>query len=149
MSRMKWFESKQQGVVIVSLGHGDLLRENLCQVAREADIHTGVLMTGIGSLTFGRIHIVTSNDMPAPIETWDIEGPLEVVGFRGLIINYQPHIHISMLDKVGKYYGGHLEDGCRILTVSEISILRLPDIRLVRTFRDGNEVELLDWEKQA
>ena len=33
MSLMKWFESREQGVIIVSLGYGDLLLESLRQVA--------------------------------------------------------------------------------------------------------------------
>lgn len=148
MTLMKWFESKAQGLVIVSLGHGDLLLESLCQVAREADIHTGVIMTGSGSLTLGRIHSVVTNDMPPQDRFLDLPGPLEVVGFSGIIAGYEPHVHISLMDASGKFYGGHLEEGCSILTLSEISILRAPDIRIVRKLRDGNAIKLLDWEPQ-
>ncbi|MER3404018.1 MAG: hypothetical protein C4289_01595 [Chloroflexota bacterium] len=49
-----------------------------------------------------------------------------------MIANYEPHLHIGLLDGQRRYYGGHLEDGCRILTLSEFSILRLPGLRLTR-----------------
>ena len=148
MSLMKWFESREQGLVIVSLGHGDLLLECLRQVAREADIHTGVLMTGLGSLTRGRIHYVATNNMPPQDRFLDLEGPLEVVNFSGIIAGYEPHVHISLMDASGKFYGGHLEEGCSILTLSEISILRAPDLKLARRPRDGNSIPLLDWEER-
>ena len=146
MTLMKWFESKEQGAVIVSLGHGDLLLESLRRVAAEADIHTGVIMTGLGSLTRGRIHWVVTNEMPPQDRFEELEGPLEVVGFSGIIAGYEPHVHISLMTADGKFYGGHLEDGCAILTLSEISILRAPDLRLTRRLRGGNAIRLLDRE---
>jgi len=146
MSLVKYFESQKEGIVIVSLGYGDLLLESISQVARQADIHTGVLMTGIGSLSYGRIHSVITNDMPPQDRFFDLPGPLEVVGFRGIIANYEPHIHISLMDKAGQFYGGHLEAGCSILTLAEISILRVSDLRLIRHTRDGSPIKLLDME---
>ncbi len=146
MSFMKWFESREQGVIIVSLGYGDLLLESLRQVVREADLHTGVLMTGLGSLTHGRIHWVVTNTMPPQDRFIDLEGPVEIVGFSGIIADYEPHIHIGLMEADGTCYGGHLEEGCSILTLSEISILRTPDLKLTRRIRDGSPFKLLDSE---
>lgn len=146
MTLMKWFESQAQGVIIVSLGHDDLLLESLRRVAREAEIHTGVIMTGLGSLTRGRIHWVTTNDMPPQDTFVDLAGPLEVVGFSGIIADYEPHVHISLMTADRTFYGGHLEEGCAVLTLSEISILRTPGIRLTRRLRDDSTVKLLDRE---
>jgi hypothetical protein len=143
---LKYFVSQESGVVIVSLGHGDLLLESLRQVARELDIHTGVVMTGIGSLNFGRIHSVVTNIMPPTDKFFDLPGPLEVVGFRGVIASYEPHIHISLMDANGKFFGGHLEEGSVVLTLSEISILRAPDLKLTRKIRDNSPFPLIDWE---
>jgi predicted DNA-binding protein with PD1-like motif len=144
MGLMKWFESRGRGVVIISLGYGDLLLESLRQVAKAADIHTGVVMTGLGSLTRGRIHWVATNTMPPQDKFVDLDGPIEIVGFSGIIANYEPHVHISLMLGDGTCYGGHLEDGCAILTLSEISILRLPDLSLTRRPRDGSTIRLLD-----
>jgi predicted DNA-binding protein with PD1-like motif len=144
MTLMKWFESREQGVVIVSLGHDDLLLESLRQVAREADIHTGVIMTGLGSLTRARLHWVMTDAMPPQDRFAELSGPIEIVGFRGIIADYEPHVHISLMLPDGTFYGGHLEEGCSILTLSEISILRLPDLKLTRRPRDGSMIPLLD-----
>jgi uncharacterized protein len=148
MTLMKWFDGQGDGLVIVSLGYSDLLLESLREVARQAEIHTGVIMTGLGSLTKGRIHYVVTNVMPPQDRFVDLPGPLEIVGFSGIIAGYEPHVHIGLQDKDGRSYGGHLEEGCEILTLSEISILRAPHLRLARKLRDGNAIKLLDYESQ-
>ena len=135
---MKWFESHEKGVVIVSLSSGELLLESVHAAVREASLHTGVVMTGIGSLSVGRIHTVGTNELPPEELFLDLPGPLEVTSFSGIIANYESHLHISLMDQAGKCYGGHLEKGCSVLTLSEISIMRLPDLRLIRRKGDGD-----------
>jgi predicted DNA-binding protein with PD1-like motif len=144
MSLARHWDSRGTGVVVVSLGHGDLLLESLRGIARDADIHTGVIMTGIGSLTRGTIHWVSSNDLPPTNEYITLEGPLEMVSFCGIIANYEPHVHINLMTADRQYYGGHLEEGCSILTLAELSVLRLSDLRLTRSNRDGSTASLLD-----
>lgn len=129
---MRYYESRATGFVFVLLEPGDYLLESICEVARQADIHTGVLVTGIGSLSKARIHTVLTNVNPVEELYLDIEGPLEVTNFNGLISDYEPHIHITMTDPHMKFYGGHLEPGSSILTLSEFSILRISDTRLYR-----------------
>lgn len=144
MSLVKYFESPATGLVVVSLGYQDLLLESIRDVVKELDIHTGVLLTGLGSLTHGHIHTVVSNEIPPKNEFIQIPGPLEMVHFSGIIADYEPHIHVSLMDASGKYYGGHLEEGCSILTLAEISILRVPDLKITRRTRDGSKIKLLD-----
>ena len=129
---MRYFESKEKGIVFALLEPDDLLLEGICVLARQADIHTGVLMTGIGCLSKARIHTVLTNVNPVQDVYLDLEGPLEVTNFTGLIANYEPHVHITMATPKMQFYGGHLENGCQILTLSEFSILRVPDLRLHR-----------------
>ncbi len=129
---MRYFESKQTGVVFTVLEPGDLLLESIRELAHQADIHTGVLMTGIGSLSKARIHTVLTNTNPVEELYLDLDGPLEVSNFNGLIAGYEPHLHITMVDPQMKIYAGHLEPGSTILTLAEISILRIPDTRLQR-----------------
>ena len=140
---MEILEDKQAGIVIVTLTRGELILESLSEVARRADIHSGVVMSGIGSVTRARIHTVLTNDYPPQDEYLDLGGPLEVVQFGGIIANYQPHIHISLWDREKRYHGGHLEEGCAILALSEISIHRLSELRLARQPRDASGVMLL------
>lgn len=140
---MELLEDKQAGIVIVALKRGEMILESLREAARQADIHTGVVMTGIGSVLKARIHTVMTNDYPPRDEFLDLPGPLEVVQFGGVIANYQPHIHISLWDSQFRYHGGHLEEGCEILALSEISIHRCPELRLDRRATDPSGINHL------
>ncbi len=137
---MEFFEDKQAGVVVVALRYGDLLLESLREVARKADIHTGVVLSGIGSLREGHIHTVVSNDYPPRDEFLDLAGPLEVASFGGIIAGYEPHVHVNLMTRDRRYLGGHIEPGCAVLALSEISILRLPTLRLERQRVDETTV---------
>jgi predicted DNA-binding protein with PD1-like motif len=143
---LRYWNDEESGTVIASLGRGDLLLESLRELARQADIHTGVLMTGIGSLSKGRIHIIKTNNYPPGDVFFDLDGPLEIVQFGGVIAGYQPHIHIGLWDTADRYFGGHLEEGCEVLTLSEISVQRTPSLRLTRRNLDGSGIYLLDAE---
>ncbi len=143
---LRYWEDTTAGIVIASLGRGDMLLESLRELAQKADINTGVLATGIGSLTRARIHIIASNNYPPGDEFIELAGPLEIVQFGGIIAGHQPHIHIGVWDHQKRYAGGHLEDGCEVLTLSEISIHRAPNLRLTRRNLDGSGVYLLDSE---
>lgn len=146
---LRYFESQANGVVFATLETGDLLLESLRELVHQADIPTGVLMTGIGSLSKGHIHTVQSNDHPVKELFLDIPGPLEVTNFNGIIANYEPHVHITMMDPERRFYGGHLEDGCQILTLAEFSILRIPDVRLFRhLIPERSMYKLLDQENE-
>ena len=140
---MEYYQDAQAGIVIVALRRGARLFESLEQVARACVIHSGVVMTGIGSLSRACIHTVKSNDYPPREEYLQLEGPLEVVQFGGIIASYQPHIHISLWDKNRQYYGGHVHEGCAVLALSEISIHKLSGLRLKRAATDDTGIQHL------
>jgi len=144
---MEILEDKPSGIVVVALRPGELLLESLSEVARKAEIPSGIVLSGIGSLTKGRIHTVSSNDYPPSNEFIDLEGPLEVVQFGGIIANYEPHIHISLWDRQHRFHGGHLEDGCEILALAELSIQRLPQLRLTRRTLDSTGIMFLGGQE--
>jgi len=140
---MRYFESRKEGLVFVSLSGGELLLESIREVADQTGMHTGILLTGIGSLSRARIHIVSTNEVPPEEKYFDLPGPLEVVGFAGIIAGYEPHIHIAMMDATGRFHGGHVEEGCAILTLAEITLQHVPDLRLVRRSLDGSRIKPL------
>jgi predicted DNA-binding protein with PD1-like motif len=143
MTDMQYFEDKASGFVIVALKYGDDLFQCLEQVARACDVHTGVLTSGIGSLTEAYIHTVDSNDYPPKEKYLRLQGPLEVVQFGGIIADYAPHIHISLWDENRNYFGGHVHEGCKVLALSEISIHKLGELRLTRKATDDSGIQHL------
>ena len=134
---MRYIESPATGIIFVTLGYGEDLLEGIRAAARAAGVHTGLLVTGIGSLRQGRLHIVETNELPPANRFIELPGPLEVTGYTGVIAAYEPHVHIAMTDPSGRFYGGHLEEGCQVLTLAEFSLLRVGDIQLDRQVRPG------------
>ena len=141
MSYLKYFESKEAGVVVVSMGPGDLFLEGISEVVQKCDIHTGVIQCGLGALK--KANVTEGSN------TKELEGFFQIFNFTGLIASYMPHVHITMVDiNNGQMFGGHLNDGCVVGAVVEFSIVRLPDLKLVSDFRDGSTVKLLDLAKE-
>ena len=141
MSLIKYFESKETGVVVVSMGPEDLFREGVAEVAKIAGIHTGVIQCGLGGLS--KVNFTQGS------ETKELEGFFQIFNFTGIITSYEPHIHLTMTDISSmEIMGGHLNDGSVVGSVVECSILRLPDLRLESDYRDGSQVKLLKTAKE-
>jgi len=141
MSYLKYFESKEAGVVVVSMGPGDLFLEGIAEVAKKCDIHTGIIQCGLGALKKANFNAGSENK--------ELEGFYQIFNFTGHIISYMPHVHMTIVDiHSGEVSGGHLNDGSVVGAVVEFSIVRLPDLKLVSDFRDGSTVKLLDYAKE-
>ena len=129
-------------VIAVRLDLGDDVLASVEQAAREQDIHTGVIVSGIGTLDHARLHYITHTGFPSKNQFVEHEGPIELVSMDGLIADYTPHIHtcISIGDET---YMGHLEPGCRVLYLAEIAIARLDELRLARRTNEETGISQL------
>ena len=141
---MKYWEERSRGLVIVNLHHGDDVLESVNRIIGEAGIENGVVLTGVGSLTAGRFHVIASNNYPPGDTFIELEGPLEVAQIGGIIGGGQPHLHMTLFDKDQKGWGGHVEPGCTVLTMCEMSIQRLAEVPMTRRDLDGSGVNVLD-----
>jgi len=135
---MKCFPAPTRDMFLVSLGPGDLLLECIGQTIRAHDVHTGAIAGGLGSLT--RASIMYQG------QHVEIEHKLEITGFCGIIADFKPHVHITMVDADGRFYGARLKNGCEINTVAEFSIVAATGVKLTRRCRDGSRYELLDLQ---
>lgn len=141
---MKFWESKQRGIVFLSLHHKDDVLESINSCIKEAGLDNAVVMTGLGSLTKGHFHIIASNNYPPGDIYIKLDGPLEIGHIAGIIANGEPHLHLSVLDKDQKTWAGHLEPGCEVLTLCELSIQRVDDAPMVHRALDSSGVRVLD-----
>ncbi len=119
-------------VVIVRLETGELLLESLRALCRRERVRNGVILTGFGSLSASRVTGVTSAAYP-PTRFYDrrSRAGVEILALSGVIADYHVHAHMVMCDR-RRAFGGHVEEGCRILSLSEIAIMRVDRIRLRR-----------------
>ncbi len=129
---MDVFASGRIGEVIsLRLDQGEDVLRSIEAAAKEHDIHTGVVLSGIGTLDRARLHHITHTGYPSVNEFPEYEGPIELVSVQGMIAEYAPHLHTCISIKE-RTYMGHLEPGCRVLYLAEIAIGRLEGVRLRR-----------------
>ncbi|HEV8440068.1 MAG TPA: PPC domain-containing DNA-binding protein [Methylomirabilota bacterium] len=119
-------------VVVLRLAYGDLLLESLRSICRAEGIRNGVILTGFGSLTDLSVTGVVGPQFP-PRRFYTRRAPrgVEIVGMAGVIADYHVHCHLTLCDRRGAF-GGHLEEGCRVLSLAEIAILKLGRLKMKR-----------------
>jgi predicted DNA-binding protein with PD1-like motif len=57
---------------------------------------------------------------------------MEVLNINGLIAAGEPHLHMTLSSPDGPAFGGHLENGCKVLYRAEITIARFAGTPLAR-----------------
>jgi uncharacterized protein len=126
----------------IVLDRDALLLESILEVIKQKDIHDGAVFVTSGSVQDCTFHYVTSTALKPKNAYKTVKGPFEILNAGGLIANGEPHIHITLSDPVKGAFGGHLEKGCRVLYLAEISIMKYSGEPLTR--RDNeNGVSLL------
>ena len=119
-------------VVALRLDRGEDVLDSIEKAARDHGIHTGVVISGIGTLDQATLHHITTTTYPSKNEFPTFEGPIELLSIDGIIADFNAHLHtcISIKDKT---YMGHMEPGCRVLYLAEIVIAKLDGVKLTRT----------------
>ena len=140
---MDIFDGGRLGEIFtLRLDQGEDVLGSIEAAAREKDIHSGIVLSGIGTLDRAQVHYITGTGYPAVDKFVEYEGPIELVSIDGIIAEHTPHLHtcISIEDKT---YMGHLEPGCRVLYLAEIAIARLEGVRLRRRPHPDTSVNTL------
>lgn len=89
-------------------------------------------MVTAGSVQECTYHYVTSIDSKPKDEFKTVKGPFEILSAGGIIANGEPHLHITLSAPEKGAFGGHLEKGCRILYLGEVTIFKYGGPALVR-----------------
>jgi predicted DNA-binding protein with PD1-like motif len=97
----------------------------------KADLKQAVVLGGYGTLAAYHLHWVTHNRIPAENIFRKGEGGIEILAMNGLVVEGQPHIHVSLATPEGGF-GGHLEPGCIAYVVCEIFFAEVAGPRLTR-----------------
>lgn len=114
-------------VHIVHLNPGDDVLLGLREAVQRKGIRHGAILGAIGSVTSYHFHVVSSPDLP-PEELYPKgEGAFDIATMTGFIFNGRVHCHIIFSDdKIA--FGGHLEEGCRVLTFNVVTIAELDEL---------------------
>ena len=121
-----------QEVYRVVLERDALLLESIMDVIRQKQIQDGHVMVTAGSVQECTYHYVASTAVKPKDVFKTVKGPFEILNAGGIIANGEPHIHMT-LSAAGKgAFGGHLEKGCRILYLGEVTIVKYSGQALAR-----------------
>jgi predicted DNA-binding protein with PD1-like motif len=105
---------------------GSDLRRAVEQVSTETCTASGFVVTGIGSLSEGRLRFAG-----AQVESV-VAGPLEMLSVSGSITPDGAHLHMTVADHSGRVYGGHVCYGNTVLTTVELLVAPVADWELSR-----------------
>ncbi len=123
-------------LVIVRLDSGDDVLQSLRAAAQEHRIRHGLIVSGVGSINRYHVHVVETPDLPPRDLFIQGEGPFDILSLNGLILDGRIHAHITFAN-AEKAMGGHLEEGCRILTFGMVVLAETPDAVLTDWDRVG------------
>jgi predicted DNA-binding protein with PD1-like motif len=120
-----------QEVYRLRLDRGDLLLESIEGAIRKYAIQDGAVLTAAGSLSECTYHRVKSLAEKAEDEFITVRAPMEILSVNGLIAAAEPHLHLTLSADSGAF-GGHLENGCRVLYRAEVTIAKFSGPPLAR-----------------
>ncbi len=130
-------EYTQSGdLVLVRLHQGEDLFEKLKQVAEACDIHTGVVLSGIGMLKQAELNFFVRNGEYSAVL---FPEPMELVSMTGNIIrqdgDWHFHVHAVLARHTKEAVAGHLSKG-KVNVTNEIVILKT-DAKAARKLDKG------------
>jgi predicted DNA-binding protein with PD1-like motif len=131
-----------QDVYRVLLDRDSLLLESISGVIRQKEIRDGEVLVTAGSVQECAFHYVGTTAARPKNVYQTVKGPYEILNAGGIIADGEPHIHITLSTAGKNVVGGHLEKGCRVLYLAEITILKYSGPALTRK-ENANGVAIL------
>lgn len=110
--------------MVMEFYRGDKVLEGVEAQLKEMGIKDAIITSGIGSLQRLKIHLPSSLAEVTEDVYKEYEGPLEVCSLTGTVINGKCHVHISVMNG-DKVVGGHMEYGCEVLYLIELTLIEL------------------------
>lgn len=105
----------------VRLRRGDDVMKEITKFCLEKNIEAGVIVSGVGCVSCGRIRIADG------VTIKEIKEDMEIVSLNGTVGEKRCHIHIAFSKVDTSTIGGHLVDGTIVNTTLELVILCLTD----------------------
>ena len=108
-------------LVYIRLDPDEDLLQGLQQAVSRLQLRNGAILAGVGSLKSYRFHVVSTPVLPPENAFMEGKGPYDIVTVTGAILDGRVHAHVTFTD-TQVAMGGHLEEGCQLLTFAIIVI---------------------------
>ena len=112
----------------VRLRRGMDLLQSIEKYCKDNQIKAGVILSGVGCVTKGRVRDASG------VTIVDIDEPMEIVSLMGTVSEKRCHLHVSFSKEDLTVIGGHLVIGCIINTTCELVIGELENCVFDVTF---------------
>ena len=106
----------------IRLKRGEDLMDSIKSVCAQKGIKAGVVLSGVGCISRGRVRDASG------VTIRDIEEHCEIVSLNGTVSGKRCHIHIALSREDLSTIGGHLCAGCIVNTTCELVIGELPGV---------------------
>ena len=131
---MKGFKYATKNLFFVRLNEDEDILLSLRKAVAEHGVQNAVILMGMGSVKCYHFHVVDSAVNPPTEQFPKSDSAADIVNINGLVIAGRVHAHITFTDsKVA--FGGHLEEGCKVLTFNVIALAEVDD------------ADFTDWDK--
>ena len=130
---MEMFTGTTGRVHLIHLTHGDDLLKSIRQACKELGVQTGIVTGGIGSMRKIVYHYTDAKtEKPKDVDV-TVDNISELVSLQGIILEGESHLHALFTENGGGLcHGAHVEEGCEVMYLAEISILEAKDLPVGR-----------------
>lgn len=116
-------------MILVRLDPEEDVLLSLRTLVAERGLRNASILGGVGSLDRFHFHVVETTNLPPGDTFVRGEGAFDILSITGLILDGKVHAHITF-SNTEVAMGGHLEEGCRVLTFCMIQVAETPDVAL-------------------
>ena len=124
---MELLSGKIKAAHIIKLKTGEDLLGAIEQAVQQNGIQHATFVSAIGSLSSSHVHVVKTTNIPPGNIFMKEDAPFDIVAVTGYVFAGRVHAHITLTDEK-RTIGGHLEEGCRVLTFAIITMVELDGI---------------------
>ena len=106
----------------IRLKRGEDLLDTIKRICKEKNIQSGVVLSGVGCISSGRVRDASGVRIRESTEH------CEIVSLNGTVSAARCHVHIALSKEDLSTIGGHLCSGCIVNTTCELVIAELPGV---------------------
>ena len=106
----------------IRLKRGEDLLDTIKRICKEKNIQSGVVLSGVGCISSGRVRDASG------VRIREIAEHCEIVSLNGTVSAARCHVHIALSKEDLSTIGGHLCSGCIVNTTCELVIGELPGV---------------------
>jgi predicted DNA-binding protein with PD1-like motif len=122
--------------IALRLDPGEDVLLSLRSAVVEQGIRNAAILSGVGSLDRYHFHVVKTTNMPPGNTFVRGDGPFDILSVTGLKVNGAVHAPFTF-SNTEVAMGGHLEEGCRVLTFAVVLMAEALDVEFTGWDRPG------------